>query len=99
MSKICLKNDSYGSVYPVYIFIICLAVAGFLLLVLGHVIEPFMNLMNSYDSTVSVAVSASRTLFLSFMRVVWPRGLLVIIFLGLSAALLMFYQKKEYEIS
>lgn len=90
-------SNTNGSAYPVIVFILCLAIASFLVLLLGHVVEPFMNLMNSNDDSVDEDISAPRSLMATFIGYFWPKGLLLVIFTGLGMALFMSYQKKNYQ--
>ena len=52
-----LLRDNNASAWPIVIFIIVLAIASFLVLLLGHVNEPFLNLI---DSSVHLEPDQSR---------------------------------------
>ena len=79
------------------VFIIVLCVASFLVLLYGHILEPFMNFMDSSDDSVDSEISAPREITLDIIQIIWPKGLLLIIFLGVSSALFLEYQKKTYK--
>jgi len=90
-------ENNHASAYPVAIFIICLGVASFLILLFGPILEPFFNLAHSEDSTIDSEISTPRGYVDSFMQIFWPKGLLIVILLGLSLGLLMEYQKSKYQ--
>lgn len=95
IQKLMRNND--GSANPVLIFIICLGLASFLILLFGHVLEPFMNLMESSDDIIDSEISAPRGYLSQIIQIVWPRGVLLAIFVALSFALFMEYQKIKYK--
>jgi len=95
MRKIIKSNNA--SIWPIAIFIIVLAIASVLILLYGHVLEPFLNLMDSGDDSISESVSYPRSLMSQFAQIIWPKGLLLAIFIGTSAAVLMEYQKAKYK--
>ncbi len=72
------------SAISVFIFIILAAFAGFMSLILGDIMEPFIN---------SMADSALKTLF-SF---IFPVGFLLGIFVALTFALYMDMQKSRFR--
>lgn len=90
------KNNDNGSIYPVAVFIIILAVASLMLLIINYVVEPFMNLMAS-DFGTSASVSAPRLALSQLIVPVWTKGLLIVIMLGSGLGLLMEYQKMKYQ--
>ena len=91
-----IRNNNNASVWGVIIFIVCLAAAGITILIVGEVLEPFLNFMAGSDPNIDSEVSAPRGWVTQFFEIIWPRGLLLGIFFGLSFALIMHYQKKEY---
>lgn len=90
-------HNNHGSAVPVIIFIIVLAVASFTILILSEVFEPFMNLMESSDDSVSSSVSAPRGWVSSFFQILYPKGLLLGILIGSGIGLIMEYQKIRYK--
>jgi len=56
-----------------------------------------MNLIDSSDTDIDSDVSAPRGYISVFVQMIWPKGLLLVIFLILSGALLMEYQKQKYR--
>jgi hypothetical protein len=92
-----LSSNQEASVYPVIGFFICIAVAGFLVLIFGEVLYPFFQLGNSYDDSVAPAVSLPRMYAMSLLYYIWPKGVLLVILFGLVFWLLMTYQKKRYK--
>ena len=90
-------HNNHGSSGPIIIFILCLAIVSFLVLIIGFIIEPFMNLMDSTDDDIDSDISLPREYVSQFIQVMWPKGLLLIIFLALSGALIMEYQKNRYK--
>lgn len=79
-----LKSNDSGSVDPSLIFIICLAVTSFLVLVFGEVLTVFFSIMMP---------GPVKTFLLAF----WPNGMLISILIILIFTLLMAYQKKYYQ--
>lgn len=92
-----IKNNNYGSVDPVIIFLIVLAVTSFLILLLGLVLEPFFNLMGFTDATIKSSISAPRNIMFEFGQIIWPKGVLLVVFLVSIFGLLMEYQKSKYQ--
>ena len=91
-----IKNR-YGSINPVVIFLIVLAISSFMILLLGLVIEPFFNLMSFTDSTIKSSISAPRNIMYEFGQIIWPKGVLLVIFVGSIFGLLMEFQKSKYQ--
>jgi len=91
-------DDTEGNINPVAVFIICLSLAGFLVLLFGHVIEPFMNLSHSFDDTVAQDISEPRTVVNSFMSMVWPKGVLIVVLFASGVGMLVEYQKWKYHV-
>ena len=77
------KLDDIGSMWGAVIFIICLGLASILVLVLGHVLEPFFSIMQ--EGTVR-----------TFLLYLWPNGLLLFVLFVLIFTMLMHYQKQNY---
>lgn len=98
MKKTTIIRNTDASAYPVMIFIIALGMASMVILILGFVVEPFTNLMNFTDTEINNTLSAPREGIVFFItEVIWPKGVLLGIFIALSVALLMEYQKKQYK--
>lgn len=91
------KLDEVGSVWPVVIVVICIGIAGFVILVLGEVLEPVTNFVGLEDSNVDSDISAPRLTMRVFFNLIWPRGVLLVILIGLIAGMLMYYQKRRYN--
>jgi len=91
-----LLNNNNASAWAVIIFIICLAAASITILIVGEVFEPFMNLMDGNDPDVESA-DVPRGYVSLFFQLVFPKGLLVVVFIGLSVSLIMEYQKTKYK--
>lgn len=92
-----IRRNNIASSYPVVAYILCLALASFLILVLGIIVEPFMNLMDSSDDSIDSEISAPRGFVSQLAQLIWPKGLLLIIFLACSGAVIMEYQKRKYK--
>jgi hypothetical protein len=86
-----------ASVYPVLFFFIIIAIAGFIVLLMGEVLSPFFQLGNSVDSSIDSEVSMPRVYAMSLLSYIWPKGVLLVILFGLIFWLLMTYQKKRYK--
>ena len=91
------KLDEVGSVWPVVIVVICIGIAGFVILVLGEVLEPVTNFVGLEDSNVDSDISAPRLTMRVFFNLIWPRGVLLVILIGLIAGMLMYYRKRRYN--
>lgn len=94
MRRIIHNNN--GSAYNVVIFIVIIAIIGLVILIMNSVMEPFINLMGISDDTVKTNVSEPRGYFRSFINYMYPKGLLLVLLIGCSLALIMSYQKKHY---
>jgi len=92
-----IRTDTHASAWPVIIFVLALMFASVLILFLGEITEPFLNLMNSTDDEMNEDVLEPRNQMVWFWKLFWPKGLLLTIFIGLSFALFMEYQKKTYR--
>lgn len=92
-----IKNNNYASVWPVIIIIICLGVASFLILTLSYLVEPGLNLLGANDSDVNESVKAPRMSTRTLLTMIWPYGLMLVIFFGVIFAMLMYYQKRRYR--
>ena len=92
-----IRTDNNASAWPIVVFILALAITSFLIIILGHVAEPFLNLMDSTDDTMPEGILTPREGMVWFFQLFWPKGLLITIFIGLSLALFMEYQKKQYK--
>jgi hypothetical protein len=92
-----LQHNTIASAWPVIAFILILMITSFLILVLGHVMEPFMNLMDSPNTDVGTEISTPRALMSWFFQLVWPKGVLLTVFIGCALALFMEYQKPTYK--
>lgn len=92
-----ILKDEDASVWPVIIVFIVLGITSFLILLFGVVLEPFFDLGAATDDTIDPQVSAPRGYGVSFLRIVWPNGLLLVILIGTLSAMIMYYQKKRYQ--
>ena len=92
-----LLNDDDASVNPVIIFFIVLAVTSLLVLLLGHVLEPFFNLMGFDDSDIKDSISAPRKNMFNLGQIIWPYGVMLAVFTASIFGLLMEYQKSKYQ--
>jgi len=80
-----LNEETSGSVYPIGLYIIYLGLASFFILILGEILEPVVNIMES---------SPLKTFFIA----VFPKGLLIVTFIALTYRLYLKMQKKDYEV-
>ena len=78
-----IENEE-ASIIPVFIWGLILALASFLALILGEILEPFINVLP--DGA-----------FKSFLSFVFPYGFMIVIFLADTMALYMRMQKSKYE--
>lgn len=92
-----IRTNTVASAWPVVIFFVALMFGSMLIIFMGEITEPFMNLMDSTDDTMNEDVLEPRSGLNWFFQLWWPKGLLLTIFLGLSFALFMEYQKKTYK--
>ena len=92
-----ILQDRYGSVYPVLILVLSLCAASLMILLLGDLLSPFFSTVFSIDLGVSQDAAAPRGFTEAFFRIIWPKGILAFLFIVLSAATLMSYQKKNYS--
>lgn len=92
------KKNISGSIYPVVIFFICIGVASFMVLIMGNVLTPFFQLLNSHDSDIDSTITTPMV-YMSLLLIgwIWPKGVLVAILFGLIMWLLMDYQKSRYK--
>lgn len=93
-----LYSNNIGSVWPVIIVVICFAVASFLILVGGHILEPLMNnILGMQDDNVDSDIMSPRLSIRGFVNLIWPRGILLVILFGCIFGMLMYYQKRRYK--
>jgi hypothetical protein len=92
-----IKTDNNASAWPVVIFILILMFGSMLILFMGEITEPFLNLMNSTDDEINEEVLEPRSRLTWFFQLWWPKGLLLTIFIGSSLAIFMEYQKRTYQ--
>lgn len=92
-----IRKNTLGSIYPVLMVIIAIAIAGFLVLIFGEVLTPFFQLGSSYDDTVAANVSEARGYMMALLAYIWPKGVLLVILFGLLFWMLMSYQKTRYK--
>ena len=92
-----IQNNNNASAWPVMVVIIVIGLASFLVLTLGYLVEPGLNLMGVNDSEVNESVTAPRTAARGFLLIVWPYGILISILFGVIIAMLMYYQKRRYQ--
>lgn len=97
MFKKLIKNNA-GSAWPVIVVLIVVGLASFLILTLSYFVEPGLNLMGANDSEVNESVKAPRNAIRGFFQIVWPYGLLISILFGVLIAMLMYYQKRRYQV-
>ena len=97
MKRKYIIKDDYGSVNPVLLFIFIIGITSLLVLLLGHVLEPFVNLMGFTDSDINDGISDPRNMLYLSTRSFWPFGALIVVFLAISFGLLMEYQKSKYQ--
>lgn len=90
-------RNRYGSAWPIIILVICLGLGSFLVLLLGEINEPMLNFMDSEDDSIDESVSSPRESVSGFLQIFWPRGVLLIVLLGLALAVFMEYQKARYK--
>lgn len=92
-----ISEDKTGSIYPIIVVIIVIAVAGFLVLIYGEVLEPFFNFGGGSDDTVAPEISYPRLVTHQILQIIWPKGVLLVILIGVLGAMLMEYQKVKYR--
>jgi len=90
------KNED-ASAWPVIITLIALGLASFLVLLFGLILEPFFNLGAATDDSINPLISAPRQYGTSFLQIVWPKGVLLVILVAVLSAMIMYYQKKRYQ--
>lgn len=92
-----LGSNNNGSAVPIIYFFMCIGIASILILIFGNVLSPFFQLLSSTDDSISAEISAPRGYFVSFIEILWPKGLMLGIMFGLIFCLLMTYQKIKYK--
>ena len=92
-----IRYDESASVDPVIIFFVILAVAGFLILLLGMISEPFFNLMGFEDDSIKDSISAPRNVLFDLGQIIWPKGVMLVVLFGSIFGLLMEFQKSKYQ--
>ena len=78
-----IKNNTDGSIYGIAVFLGVLGLASFLVLLFGEILEVFFCIM---------MVGPVR----DFLLMIWPNGVLIVVFIVMAFATLMYYQKKNY---
>lgn len=77
-----MSYEDNSSFYAIMIFVLCLGLISFLLLIGGEILDPFFNLMRE---------GAMKSFFL----ILWPYGLAFFMLIVLIFALLMEMQKSK----
>lgn len=95
MKKIIHNYEA--SINPVISFLAILAIASFLILLLGFIMEPFFNLMGFEDTDIKDSISAPRQYVFQFGQLIWAKGILIIVFFAAIFGLLMEFQKRKYQ--
>lgn len=90
-------EETHASIYPVLIYIFTLAIASFLILILDEVYIPFYQIGASTDTAIDPDIDAPRAAFMSFLDILWPKGIMLVIFIIADFALIMEYQKEKYQ--
>ena len=90
-------EEERASVYPVLIYIFTLAIVSFLFLILDEVYIPFYQIGASTDTSINKDIDAPRAAFMGFLDILWPKGVMLIIFIICDFALIMEYQKERYR--
>ncbi len=78
-----LKNEE-ASVIPIFLFILLGGLVSFIALILGEILEPFINLL-------------ADGAFKSFLSFAFPYGFMLGCFFTLTFALYLRMQKSKYE--
>jgi len=92
-----LLRNNFGSSDPIIITIIILGVAAFAILIFSEILVPFMQLLQSTESSVDPVISAPRGYFTLFVSLLWPKGVMLIILIVILAVVLMEYQKSKFK--
>lgn len=79
-----IKTNDIGSIYGAAVFLGVLGFTSFLVLLFGHILEPFFSIMR--DGVVK-----------TFLAAVFPNGVLLVVLIVMSFTVLMYYQKKFYQ--
>ena len=91
-------HDNKASIYPVIMFFIVIGIASFLVLIFGNVLTPFFQLLNSGDTDIDPEITApAGYMFTLLTGFIWPRGILIVILIGIIMWLLMDMQKNRYR--
>jgi type II secretory pathway component PulF len=90
-------EETHASIYPVLIYIFTLAIVSFLILILDEVYIPFYQIGASTDTAINHDIDAPRAAFMSFLDILWPKGIMLAIFIIADFALIMEYQKEKYQ--
>ena len=90
-------EETHASIYPVLIYIFTLMIAAFVILILNEVYIPFHQIGASTDTAINKDIDAPRAAFMAFIDIVWPKGVLLGIFIIADFGLIMEYQKEKYQ--
>lgn len=74
------KNES-GVVGPIIIFILGMAVIGFLLIVMGPLVDGFINNYNTYSSTTGAYVTSGQTDAINVIALAWKMLPVIVVFM------------------
>jgi hypothetical protein len=69
-----------------------------MILLFGNILSPFFQLLTSTDTSLDPAISAPM-FYMGQLLIgwVWPKGVLIVILIGVVMWLLMTYQKENYQ--
>lgn len=82
--KSVYKSES-GVIGPIIIFILGIVVVGFLLIVLGPLVDSFINNYNTYSSTTGAYVTTGQTDAINVIALVWKMLPIIVIFMFIFA--------------
>ena len=92
-----LKDNNYGSIYPILIFIMILCLVSFIVLIFNEIYTPFHQLIRSNDTIIDADFDAPRVAMAGFIDSIWPKGVLLGIMIICGMAAIMEYQKRKYQ--
>lgn len=93
-----IRSNNQGSIYPVIVFILVIAVASFIILLFNEIYTPFYQLMNSGDTSMDTAFDSVRTTGMGFINLIWPKGILLGIIIITGFGVIMEYHKSKYQV-
>lgn len=82
--KFTYKSEK-GVVGPIILFILGIVVVGFLLIVLGPLVDSFISNYNTYSSTTGAYVTTGQTDAINVIALAWKMLPIIVVFMFIFA--------------